>query len=131
MRLLRQLARPMMAAIYVYAGTEAVRHPAVMAAQGEPITRRVAPLLRLPEDPELHVRVTGATQVGAGVLLASGRLPRLAAAVLAATTVPTTLAQYRFWSAIDPVQKKAQREGFLKNLAMLGGLISVAAGPRR
>ena len=130
MRLLHRIARPMMAGFWLYSGYDAAAHPDRTAARAEPVTRRLAPLLGLPVDPELHVRVTGACQVGAGILLASGRLPRLAAAVLALTTVPTTLAEHRFWAVEDPVEAREARVHFLKNLAMLGGLVNAVAAGR-
>lgn len=129
MRLLRRLARPMMAGIYLYSGFDAVRHPGVMAARAEPMTRRVAERLRLPDDPKLHVRVTGAAQLGAAALLATGRSPRLSAAVLALSTVPTTLVEHPFWAIPDPTEAKAARLHFLKNLAILGGLLGAVAAP--
>ena len=56
----------------------------------------------LPKDPVTLVRLNGAVQVGAGALLAVGRVPRLAALALATTLVPTTLAAHRFWELDDP-----------------------------
>ena len=46
--------------------------------------------------------------------------------MLAATLVPTTLAGYRFWEERDPSVKAAQRVQFLKDLSVLGGLLSIA-----
>jgi uncharacterized membrane protein YphA (DoxX/SURF4 family) len=62
----------------------------------------------------------------AATLLATGRLPRVAATVLAVSLVPTTLAGHRFWEGTDPQARAAQRIHFLKNTAMLGGLILAA-----
>ena len=50
----------------------------------------------------------------------------LAATVLAASLVPTTLAAHRFWEEEDPRARAAQRVHFQKNCAMLGGLILAA-----
>lgn len=80
------------------------------------------PHVDLPTDPELLTKVNGGVMVGAGLLLAIGKLPRLSAAALAATIVPTTLAGHRFWEADDPDEKVAQQIHFMKNLALLGGL---------
>jgi uncharacterized membrane protein YphA (DoxX/SURF4 family) len=76
------------------------------------------------------VRLNAAVHVVAGTLLALGKMPRLAAAVLAASLVPTTLAGHRFWEEESPQSKAMQRSHFLKNLAILGGLI-VTATERR
>jgi uncharacterized membrane protein YphA (DoxX/SURF4 family) len=65
--------------------------------------------------------------VAAGLGLASGKAPRVSAAVLAATLVPTTAAGHRFWEKSDPSERAAQRVHFFKNVSMLGGLI-IASG---
>jgi putative oxidoreductase len=80
------------------------------------------PHVDIPTDPELLTKVNGGVMVGAGLLLAIGKLPRLSAAALAATIVPTTLAGHRFWEIDDPDEKTAQQIHFMKNLALLGGL---------
>ena len=96
----------------------------------QPRPRRSAPPLahamRLPEDPVTLVRLNGVVQVAAGALLAAGRLPRVSSAVLAASLVPTTLAGHRFWEEEDTTTRAVQRISFMKNLAMLGGLLLAA-----
>lgn len=72
------------------------------------------------------VRANGAVQLGAGILLATNRLPRVASAALAATLVPTTLGGHRWWEA-QGTERAIQRFNFLKNVALLGGLILAAA----
>ena len=71
-----------------------------------------------------------AEQAVAGSMLAAGWLPRLSAAALAGTVVPTTVAAHRFWEESDADSREAQRDHFLKNAAILGGLI-LAATERR
>ena len=44
---------------------------------------------------------------------------------MAASLIPTTLAGHRFWEETDPKSKAAQRIQFLKNIAMLGGLLLI------
>lgn len=75
---------------------------------------------------ETYVRANGAIQVVGGVLLATGRAPRLASAVLAASLVPTTLAGHRFWE-LEGDERQAQQLHFLKNVSLLGGLVLAAA----
>jgi putative oxidoreductase len=81
--------------------------------------------------PELAVRLNGAGMVVAGVALTAGVAPRLSAAVLAALLVPTTVAGHAYWNESDPKVRAQQRIHFAKNLAMLGGLLEVAAGGSR
>ncbi len=126
MSVVRRIGRPMLAAMFVYGGLDQLRHPGGRAETAAPVIDKLAPVLRLPDDRELLVRVNGATMAGAGSLLALGRLPRLSAAVLAASLVPTTLAAHRFWEQDDPAQRAQQKLHFLKNLGMLGGLLIAA-----
>ena len=121
----RRLARPMLAATFVSGGLDAVRHPEAKEAKADKVAPVIARLLGLFADTPTLVRINGAVQVVAGTLLATGRLPRVAASVLAVSLVPTTLAGHRFWEENGP-QARAQRVHFLKNTAMLGGLILAA-----
>lgn len=82
--------------------------------------RRVVPL---PIDDELIVRVNGGAQLAAGAALALGIKPRFSAAVLAASLLPTTIAGHAFWTVDDPSERRVQQLQFLKNMAMLGGLL--------
>lgn len=79
---------------------------------------------------ETYVRVNGAVQVGAGILLAFGRVPRLASAALAASLIPTTFAGHRFWEA-EGDERKAQQLQFAKNMSLLGGLVLAATDTGR
>ena len=90
--------------------------------RAETARRRLAAGEPLPFDDETYVRINGAVQVGAGVLLAFGRVPRLASATLAATLVPTTLGGHRFWEA-EGEERRAQQVQFAKNLSLFGGLV--------
>jgi uncharacterized membrane protein YphA (DoxX/SURF4 family) len=72
------------------------------------------------------VRLNAAVQLGAGLLLATGRFPRLAALALAGSLVPTTLAGHRFWEESDPQAKTNEIHHFIKNLSILGGLLVAA-----
>jgi uncharacterized membrane protein YphA (DoxX/SURF4 family) len=127
MTVVRRFARPLLSTMFVTGGLDSVRHPAskVAAAEGvaPPIARRVP---YLPEDPESLVRLNGAVQVVAGSMLALGRFPRLSAALLAGSLVPTTLAGHRFWEEQDETKRAQQRIHFFKNMSMLGGLILAA-----
>ena len=80
-------------------------------------------------DDETYVRINGAVQLGAGLLLALNRMPRLASVALAASLVPTTLAGHRFWEAEGP-EKQQQQFQFFKNVGLVGGLILAATDHR-
>ncbi len=126
MTLVRRVARPMLAAMFVVGGLDQLKHPGAKADMARPLVDTVAPVLGLPDDTELLVRANGVTMVGAGSLLALGRLPRIASTLLAATLVPTTVAAHAFWEEQDPTARAQQRVQFLKNLGLLGGLLLAA-----
>jgi len=126
MTLVRRVARPMLAAMFVVGGLDQLKHPGTKADTARPLVEKLAPAVGLPDDTELLVRANGAAMVGAGALLALGRLPRIASTVLAATLVPTTVAAHSFWNEQDPKVRAQQRTQFLKNLGLLGGLLLAA-----
>ncbi|HYN66823.1 MAG TPA: DoxX family protein [Ornithinibacter sp.] len=126
MTLVRRVARPMLAAMFVVGGLDQLKHPGRKVDTARPLVEKVGPAIGLPDDPELLVRANGVAMVGAGSLLALGRLPRLASTVLAATLVPTTVAAHSFWQEQDPEVRARQKVQFLKNLGLLGGLLLAA-----
>ncbi len=77
MTVVRRLARPLLAAMYIDGGLDALRHPSSRVAKAEPVVHKLAGPLHLPDDPELLIRANGAAMVAAGGLLAVGKLPRL------------------------------------------------------
>lgn len=128
MAVLRAVARPLLASIFVIQGYDTLVRPERVAARAEPVVRPIANRVSfVPDKTEHAVRVNGAVQVVAGSLLAMGKFPRLAALALAATLVPTTAAGHRFWETDDKQERAQQRIHFLKNASMLGGLL-IAAG---
>ena len=128
----RTIARPMLASIFVVGAATALKNSSGTAAKADPITSRLVPLARkagipLPEDPETLVKLNAGVQIGAGLALATGRMPRLSAAVLAGSLIPTTAAGHRFWEFDDDATRTQQRLHFFKNVSLVGGLI-IAAG---
>jgi len=123
----------MLASMFVYGGINAVRHPEPLAVRAKPVTDRVtalleqvAPQLPVPTDGPTMVRLNGAVHIGAGLALATGRAPRLAALVLAATMPATTAGGHAFWRESDPTIRRQQTTNFLKNVSMTGGLLLAA-----
>ena len=105
------------------AQTTAGRAGSAIDAAAEPI-RRIA-IGGIDLEDETYVRINGAVQVGAGLLLAVGKAPRLASTALAASLVPTTLAGHRFWE-YEGEERQAHQIHFMKNVGLLGGLILAA-----
>ncbi|MGN6088566.1 MAG: DoxX family protein [Actinomycetales bacterium] len=124
MPLVRRLARPLLAASYVYNGLDAVRHPQDKVANAKPVLDVLGPKLGLSSlnaDPAQLIRLNGATHVAAGSLLALGKLPRLSALVLAVSSIPTIWADNAFWRA-SPSEKPQVTHEFFKSLSAMGGL---------
>jgi uncharacterized membrane protein YphA (DoxX/SURF4 family) len=126
MSIVRRLARPLLAASFVSTGVDAVLHPMPRAEAARPLVAKAAPALRLPNDPELLVRVNGAAMAGAAVLFSLGKLPRLSSLVLVATLVPTTVAERAFWREKDPAERRAQRNLLLRDAGLVGGALLAA-----
>jgi putative oxidoreductase len=124
MTIAEAIARPMIGAMFVYGGLDSLRHAEAKAPTADRVTASLTDSTGIP--PSRLVMVNGAVQVGAGVVLALGILPRPAAAVLAASLVPTTLAGHRFWEHADAKERTGQTIHFLKNLSILGGLVLAA-----
>lgn len=65
-------------------------------------------------------------EIGAGLMLVTGIKTRWAALALAAFLIPTTLIFHAFWS-VDATQYQDQLTAFLKNLAIFGATLMIAA----
>jgi uncharacterized membrane protein YphA (DoxX/SURF4 family) len=125
MQLLHSAARSLMAGMFIYGGLDAFRNPRSKVPKAEAIAPDIAEVVGIDASTEQLVRINGAVQIGAGIALAAGLMPRVAALVLAASLVPTTAAGHRFWEETDPKAKAQQTIHFLKNASMLGGLVLV------
>lgn len=123
MSLVRRLARPALATIFVMGGIDALRHPGPRTQLAAPFVERVSSLTGMPNDPELMVRANGATMALAGIALASGWMPRPAGLLLAGTLIPTTYSGHAFWNETDPTARKQQLLHFQKNLGLFGGAL--------
>jgi len=121
-----RIARPLLASMFVAGGLDAARRPASKLPKADAVIEPLEDVVGIDADPVELVRLNGIVQVGAGVALATGTLPQLAALALAASLVPTTIAGHPFWREDDPAQRAGQRIHFLKNVAMLGGLLLAA-----
>jgi len=122
----RKLARLLTGATYALLGFDALRSPGGRVDTAGRLLTTLRGVVPLPDDDELLVRANGAVQAGAGVAIALGVLPRPAAVAIVGSMIPTTLAGHAFWTIDDPAARKMQQVQFLKNLAMIGGLIQIA-----
>jgi putative oxidoreductase len=127
MKLTRRIPSALLAPMFIVGGLDAARKPEAKAGRASAVTDKVIEAVGVDAETEQLVRLNGSVQVVGGVLLALGIVPRVAAAALAVSLVPTTLAGHAFWAEEDPQARSMQRTQFLKNLAMLGGLLLVVA----
>jgi putative oxidoreductase len=65
-------------------------------------------------------------EVVAGLMLFTGTLTRLAALALFLYLIPVTLTMHAFWD-LSGAERSMQQIAFLKNLAIMGGLLAVAS----
>ncbi len=120
----------MLASYFVADGVDAVLKPEVHAAR----FRKLAGVLErtglppvLASDAAMLARVSGGVSALAGVMLALGRRPRVAAAALAVLNIPITLSNNPVWDEDEGVEKKEQWRGLFRGLGLGGGLILAAA----
>jgi putative oxidoreductase len=92
--------------IMAYSGTAGY-----MASKGMPVVSLLLPLTILLE-------------LGCGLMLVLGWHARWAALALFLFIIPTTLVFHNFWAA-PPAQVQSQMNNFLKNLAIMGGMLYV------
>jgi putative oxidoreductase len=114
------VGRILLAAIFIISGFGKITGwdgtAAYMASKGLPMV-------------QVLLALTIAIELGGGILLAIGYKARWAAFVIFLFTIPVTFVFHNFW-AVDPAQVQMQQINFLKNLAMMGGLLMVVAfGP--
>ena len=72
----------------------------------------------------LLLAITIAIEIGGGLMLITGWKARWSALVLALFLIPVTFVFHAFWSA-DAASYQNQLTQFLKNLAIMGGMLLV------
>jgi len=116
------IGRILLAVIFIKSGWSKIggfdQTAAMMASKGLPMA-------------QVLLVVTIAIEFGAGILLIIGYQARWAALAFALWLVPVTLVFHKFWD-IPADQVQNQMNNFLKNVAILGGMLMVFAfGPGR
>jgi putative oxidoreductase len=114
--MIRSLSHMLLSGIFVAGGADAFLKPGPRAGKVE--------AAGIPE-PEQAVVINGAVMVIAGLALALGIAPKLAAIVLIGTLVPTTIVGHAFWKEETDAGRKTQLTQFFKNLGLIGGLVLV------
>jgi uncharacterized membrane protein YphA (DoxX/SURF4 family) len=118
---LKQLAYVMLSVIFVVNGYQAYAEPGHRVHLVEEAG--------IPEA-ELAVKANGLLMVIAGAMLGLGIFPKLAAAALSASLIPTTLVGHPFWKSKDTASRIQNQTQVFKNLGLLGGLLLVMIGSK-
>ena len=137
--MIRRLARPMLATVFVIDGVETLRNPQAHVAQAAPLVDKAAPLVEKGEqavnehvttsvppvtkDTETLVKALAGVKIGAGVLFALGKAPRLSALALTASHLPSAVARNDFWAESDRDAKSRKTTGMATDVALLGALL--------
>lgn len=112
--------RALLSAVFLVAG---IRKMMIWGAQVAYFTKLGFPA------PELFTVIAIVVELGAGLALLVGWKARWAAWLLALFVLIATFMAHRFWE-FEAAQMANQMNHFLKNLAIIGGLLFVAAfGP--
>ena len=129
---IRRIARPLLSVAFIGQGVNSLLNPKSAAQAAAPAVDGLQSLpdsvsSNIPSDPETFAQINAAVQIGGGLLLAAGKLPRVASAALAITVLPANLGAHAFWSETDPQAKAQKRQQFLTDLSLLGGLLIASA----
>jgi uncharacterized membrane protein YphA (DoxX/SURF4 family) len=129
---IRRIARPLLSVAFIGQGVDSLLNPKSAAQAAAPAVVSLQALpdpvgSSIPNDPETFAQINAAVQIGGGLLLATGKLPRIASAALALTVLPANVGAHMFWSEVDPELKSRKRQQFLTDLSLLGGLLIASA----
>lgn len=126
----RFLGRALFAPLFYAGARNALNHADGVAGLIDKRRAQVG-LEGLPVASKQLVQVNGAAQIGLSTTMALGIAPRLSALGLIGSLVPTTLAGHAFWDEDDEAAKNNHLLQFVKNLAVVGGLVAIAGTPKK
>ena len=110
------LGRVLLSAIFILSGLGKLPHfhdvAGMMASKGIPVV-------------SVALVITLFIEIGGGLLVLTGYKARYAALVIALWLIPVTLVFHHFWG-IPAEQQQDQMINFLKNVAIMGGLLVLA-----
>jgi putative oxidoreductase len=127
--LLHRVARPLIAAVSVADGVETLINPKPKIEATTPLLVKTQGVLPTPVSPALAVQAGAAVKITAGLMMALGWAPRIAATVLATELIPSTVAEHPFWAPGPPDARKAHQQHFLSNCGLLGALLLAITTP--
>jgi len=111
------LGRVLLSAIFILSGLGKLPHfndiAGMMAGKGIPLA-------------SVALVITLFIEIGGGLMVLIGFKARYAALVMAVWLIPVTLVFHHFWG-IPAEQQQDQMVNFLKNVAIMGGLLVLAS----
>lgn len=127
MSLIRRIARPLLAAPFVIEGVNTALHPereidvapAAFAQVDKALSSTSVPSAL---DSRTIVRAAGAVSVGAGIMFATNRAPRLSAALLLATTSIGIANRRKVWE-LRGHERNEEIRAILTDAGLLGGVL--------
>lgn len=125
MSLVRRLARPALASSFILSGIDRLKDPASATHLEKVVSLAAAsnPSLAVLRGQERLVgQALAGAQVGAGVLFALGKLPRLSSTVLLGTGILNSYVEYMATEHETKDQKAARRSNLVKNSSLLGAI---------
>jgi putative oxidoreductase len=76
--------------------------------------------------PRAAIALAALIELAGGIFVLAGFYTRIAAAILIVYLIPTTLIFHNFW-AVAGAEKQNQGVHFMKNMAIMGGLLILAS----
>jgi putative oxidoreductase len=73
--------------------------------------------------------ITIVLQIGSGVALVAGWQTRAIALMLAGMILVINVFMHDFWNVYEGLTQQHETQNFIKNLAIMAGLLTLAAGP--
>ena len=77
----------------------------------------------------LLLPITIVLQIGSGVALVAGWQTRAIALMLAGMILMINVFMHDFWNVYEGLTQQHETQNFIKNLAIMAGLLTLAAGP--
>lgn len=123
--LLRLVARPMLASVFIFDGLDALRFPdnhVERFKKVEPALEKLGFPPVLTSDARLLSRLAGFITAASALGLAVGKYPRSCAALLAAVNFPITVVNNPVWMTKTPAERRCYTRGLVVGASLAGGL---------
>lgn len=128
--LLRIISRPLLAAVFIHDGLDALRNPADHVERFrkmEPTLEKIGLPPMLTSDAKLLSRLSGAATAVTALGLALGKYPRICALILAVVNLPISVVNNPVWAANSTEERKEYTRGLVAGGSLAGGLGMVLA----